>query len=615
MGWLKEVKERRMIPLMGTYLVGGFVAVEAVSQLVSSDFFSPVATPIVWVLYLYGVPSSLVFAWFHGAPGRQHGPRAEIALQSSLAALALVTTLFVYQNRTIPPDLAAESGLSPTSIAVLYFEDVSPGGDLGYVADGITEALIDQLSDVRSLDVVSSNGVRPFRDLSLRSDSIARTLGVGTLVEGSVDQSRASLRITTRLVDGFSGADIERRSIEIPAGEFLAARDSVAEGVSRLLRQRLGEDVRLRELRSGTRSVEAWALAQRAEQLMTDAEDTFEGGGSVVASVDAYRRVDSLLDLAERVDPEWSRPPAERARAAYRRAYFAAGMGDVETAGREIEIGFGHAARALDLNPDDATALEQRGTLRVLTASLMASGPDELARLLDQALSDLEAAVREDPSLATAHAMASFAYVGQGDNIGAVLSARRALEEDAYLRGAERIYDRLFYAQYDEERFQDAEESCTEGYRRFPDDYRFTECQLWLMTAPGSTPDFDRGWELVARLDTLAPEPLRPYKSGVGRILVAGILRNAGLPDSASSVLARVDHGEQVDVQRNLFQYEAAVLATTGDVDEEGAIAALRRWIAMTPGVSLDSGGDRHWWWRNIRDRPEFQQFVEPVDG
>lgn len=608
---LKEIKERRLIQLMGAYLITGFVAVEAVSQLVSIGFLPEIASSIIWVLYVFGVPSSLTFAWFHGAPGRQYGPRAEIIVQSTLAVLAIGTSVYVYQNRTLPPDLAEASGLPPTSVAVLYFEDVSPGGDLGHVADGITEALIEHLDAVRSLDVVSRNGVRPFRDADVGADSVARALGVGTLVAGSVDQGQDELRITTRLVDGFSGADIDRAAFEIPAGDFLAARDSVAESASRLLRRRLGQDVRIRELRAGTSSVEAWALVQRAERLMSQAEDNFEGGGDPAVSVAAYDGADSLLAMAESVDPEWAQPPTERARGAYRRAFFAAGAGDMELARTEIETGLEHANRALAMDQDHAGALEQRGTLKVLRASVMASSREEMSRLVAEAQSDLEAAVEEDPSLATAHGMLSFTYAGADDNIGAILSARRALEEDAYLRGAERIYDRLFYAQYDEERFRDAAETCEEGRRRFRGNHRFVECQLWLMAAPTGDAAVDEAWRLLAQLDSVAPESLRAYKHGVGQILVAGVLRNAGLPDSASSVLARVDHGEEVDVQRNLFQYEAAILGTTGEPDVEGALDALRRWVAMTPGVSLGPHAESHWWWRNLRDRPEFQRFVD----
>ena len=97
--------------------------------------------------------------------------------------------------------------------------------------------------------------------------------------------------------------------------------------------------------------------------------------------------------------------------------------------------------------------------------------------------------------------------------------------------------------------------------------------------------------------------------NGVGLIMVAGVLRNAGLADSASSVLARVDHSEEVDPQRNLFVFEAGIGASTGDL--EGALDVLRRWVAATPGSTLGPDGELHWWWRDLRGRPEFQQFVD----
>jgi hypothetical protein len=90
--------------------------------------------------------------------------------------------------------------------------------------------------------------------------------------------------------------------------------------------------------------------------------------------------------------------------------------------------------------------------------------------------------------------------------------------------------------------------------------------------------------------------------------MVAGVLRKAALPDSAASVLARVDHSEAIDPQRQLFVLEAAVRATTGDPD--GAVTALRRWVAATPGGTLGPGAELHWWWRDLRGRAEFQPFV-----
>jgi len=297
-----------------------------------------------------------------------------------------------------------------------------------------------------------------------------------------------------------------------------------------------------------------------------------------------------------------------RAHAAYRRAWFAASAGDLEAVEELVDEGLAHAERALAADPQNAQALEQRGTLKVLASTTLASSLDQMMGLLGEARTDLEAAVARDPGLASAYATLSFLFAGMGDNVQAVLGARRALEEDAYLRGADRIYDRLFYAQYDLEQFRDAGTWCEEGFRRFPDNYRFTECRLWLMAAPNQPAEVDTAWQLLARLDSLAPASLRGFKHGVGEIMVAGVLRKASLPDSAEAVLARVDHREDVDPQRQLRVYEAAIRASTGDPD--GALEALSRWVASTPGGTLGPTGDLHWWWGSLRSRPEFQRFV-----
>jgi hypothetical protein len=90
--------------------------------------------------------------------------------------------------------------------------------------------------------------------------------------------------------------------------------------------------------------------------------------------------------------------------------------------------------------------------------------------------------------------------------------------------------------------------------------------------------------------------------------MVAGVLRRASLSDSAAKVLARVDFTEQADPPRLLYQYEAAVLATTGDAD--GAMSALERWATTTPGGTLGSETSLHWWWQSLRSRPDFQPFI-----
>jgi len=609
---LREIKERRLIPLTAAYLVTGFVALEGVTQLNQYGFLPNAAYPVALVLYLFGIPSSFIFAWFHGAPGRQYAVRGEIMLQALLSILAIITGVYVYRTQVVSLNVAAAAGLPPTSIAVLPFEDVSPRGDIEYVADGVTEALIDQLHGVRSLDVISMTGVSQFRNTSLRPDSIARLLGVGTIVMGTVDQRGDDLRITTRLVDGFAGTDITRENLEVPSGQFTEAADSVAGAVARQLRERLGEDVRVRELRAGTTNQDAWALAQRADRISNDAEDRFEAGGETDGMIADYEAVDSLLALAEELDPQWARLPAARAYAAYRRGWVAANTNDIASVEREIPIGLEHANRALALAPGNAYALEQRGTLKVLEALVLARDEDEYDAYLDDARTDLEAAIRADPTLATALGMLSFVFAALDNDTQAVIRATQALEADAYLRGADRIIDRLVYAEYDLGEFNEARYWCNEGYRRFPNNFRFTECQLPLMAAPGGSTDADSAWALLDRLEDLAPRALWPQKQGLGLVMVAGVLRNASLPDSAAHVLERIDHSEEADPERLVYQYEAAILANTGNPEPDAAMAMLARWAAATPGATLGTRSSLHWWWRSLQNRPDFQPFISP---
>jgi len=185
MGIFGEIKERRLLPFMGAYLVTGFVALEGVDQLVSYEILPVIAYRIALIFYLFGIPGSLTIAWFHGAKGRQDIPKAELLIQGVLLVAAIALSIITVRNAKIEEELAAAalaSGLESDRSAVLYFEDFSPGGELGYVADGITDALIAELSPCAVSASVSRNGVEPFRGSDISIDSIARALDVGSVI-------------------------------------------------------------------------------------------------------------------------------------------------------------------------------------------------------------------------------------------------------------------------------------------------------------------------------------------------------------------------------------------------------------------------------------------------
>ncbi|MGH7699301.1 MAG: protein kinase domain-containing protein [Gemmatimonadales bacterium] len=535
--------------------------------------------------------------------GRRLWPMALLAVPV-IAGLVLLGAALFSDRRAGGGSLG---GLDQRRVAVLYFADLSPDSSLGYLADGLTEAVIDELAAVRSLDVISRNGVAPFRHGDLPRDSVARALQAGTLVQGSLEPVGDRVRVAVRLVDGASGVDVRRESFELPAGEALAIRDSLARQVALVLRPRIGDEIRLREQRAGTRSVEAWTLVQRAERVRKDADARLANHDSEGAFA-RFERADSLLATAESVDGQWAEPALHRGRVAYRRAVLL--QREPHAAVPWIQRARTHVERALELTPRDPRALELRGTVGYFEYFINVT-PDAAARqgLLDQARQDLEAAVTAEPTLASAHAMLFHLYHRFDDIVSAMLAAQRAYEADEFLANADVILFRLFWGAYDLAQFREARRWCQEGAQRFPRDYRFTECQLWLLVIRDAEPDVAAAWRLAARLDSLAPEHVTPSRRHLGRIVVGGVIGRAGLMDSARHVFERARTADaEADPEHDLPGYEAAMRSVIGDTAE--AMTLLQRYVATHPTHSFERGGNIHWWWLPLRDHPGFRSVV-----
>ena len=241
------------------------------------------------------------------------------------AALVLVGGTFaawrLQAGANQAPRRSAEYLARARKIAVLYF--TSPGADaeLGPVADGLTEALIRSLKEAK-LDVISRNGVAAYRGTPIATDSIARALQVGTLVEGSIVPEGADrVRVTTWLTDAF-GNDLGRRTNFVMSRDSLfAAEDAVAAGVSQKLREQLGLEFQLAESQSGTSNLTAWTLLQRGEKLRKDAEHAADSDPVVADRL--LGEADSLLEAAAGADRKWIDPVIARGEVALRRAQFA----------------------------------------------------------------------------------------------------------------------------------------------------------------------------------------------------------------------------------------------------------------------------------------------------
>ena len=500
---------------------------------------------------------------------------------------------------------AADAGFKAERIAVLYFDDLTPDKRLAYLADGLTESLIRTLSDVTGLDVISTGGVKQFRATEAARDSIARALEAGTLVEGTVEQRGDRVQVNVRMVDGNSGTDVERRSVTEPIGDPLRLVAKLTDSIAVMLREGLGEEVRLRTLRAGTRNPVAWSLVQRAEKLRKDAE-ALEQARNISEAAKLLFVADSLLVQAEARDPGWVEPIVLRGVLAGRQEQLTRERDEMA---RWIDIGLGHANRALALAPRDPSALELRGMMRVrrIGRELVT---DQRARddSIQAAEEDLRAAIRANPTQAMALNALSGIHYAKQDVVEAHNLARRAYEADAYLTAAPAVLWRLYVTAYDLGQFASAESWCNEEARRFPRHLFAARCQLWIMTTQAVRPDVAMAWERAANLERAAPPPQAEYYRREGQIVVAGVLARAGLADSARRVLVRARAGPEIDPRGELIGYEAFVRTLLGESKE--AIDLLHKYLTDHPEHRKGFAKVNAWWWRSLQNDPRFQSLI-----
>ncbi|HET7565065.1 MAG TPA: serine/threonine-protein kinase [Gemmatimonadaceae bacterium] len=496
------------------------------------------------------------------------------------------------------------SGADPRRIAVLYFQDETPDKHLGYLADGLTEALIGRLSGVQALDVTSRNGSALYRHSTASPDSIARALSVGTLVDGSIEQSGNRVQVTVKLEDA-SGADFRRTTFAAPVTQTLALRDTLAARIADFLRQRLGDEIQLRADREGTRNPDAWALVQRARLASKDADSLAEHGDSSRA-MQAFGSADSLLARAATLDRRWVEPPLMRGTVAYRRSRLVTQPLQIAA---WIDTGLAFAQRALALDPNSPDALELRGTLHYWRhLNDLAPDPREDSALVQSAEHDLRAAVEIAPSQASAWSVLAHLDFNRADPVDGLLASRKALDEDAYLSAAPDILWRLYGGSFELEKFTDAAYYCGTGRHRFPDNPRFVLCHLYLLAANGETPDVARAWRLVDTLHTLTPASEWAFQGREAQMLVAGVLARAGQADSARHLLVRARADASIDPGRDLWGDEAWIRTILGDKTE--AIDLLKRYLAANPQHRAGMATNENWQWRDLRGDPRYQALV-----
>ena len=121
-------------------------------------------------------------------------------------------------------------------IAVLPLASISPDPHDGYFADGLTEELISELSQIRGLSVIARTSVTPYKTTPKSIAEVARELGVDTVVEGSVRKAGRQVRISLTLVDAETQRPLWTHRYDRELDDVFAVQEDIAKCTSKALR-------------------------------------------------------------------------------------------------------------------------------------------------------------------------------------------------------------------------------------------------------------------------------------------------------------------------------------------------------------------------------------------
>jgi TolB-like protein/DNA-binding winged helix-turn-helix (wHTH) protein len=182
-----------------------------------------------------------------GAAGSAHGPTASRAGLSRwlLAALVLVLLLvlifMVYLFQAEHTQDGSAAAVSPPSIVVLPFTNLTGNPDHASFADGMTDDIITDLSRLSGLQAIAANTSFAYKGRHAEPQELRAELDVDFVLDGSVRRHGELLRINARLVDASTGLQKWAARYDRPTSEVFAVQDEVTHSIVEALALRISD--------------------------------------------------------------------------------------------------------------------------------------------------------------------------------------------------------------------------------------------------------------------------------------------------------------------------------------------------------------------------------------
>jgi len=352
--FIAELRRRNVLRAGVLYLGAAWALAQGIAQLGPSLDAPDWSTRWFVIAACIGFPFWLAFAWFYEftpqglkreseiPPGdsiaRTTGRKLDRAIIAvlALAVVLLLTNTFVWHRGA---GLDAGAATAAKSIAVLPFDDLSPGHDHGYFSAGMAEELLNALTRVQGLKVAGRASSFYYGNHAADLRTIGQSLDVANVLEGSVRSQGDAVRISVQLIRTADGFEVWSQNYDGDMHDIFDVQERIARAIADHLKIVLAGPANARLVPVATTSGEAYSKFVTAQELVNR------------RTGDSLPRAVALLRQATALDPNFARAWSKLAVAqAVLPQYIG---GDWKASWQASDTA---AQRALAIDPDDAEA-------------------------------------------------------------------------------------------------------------------------------------------------------------------------------------------------------------------------------------------------------------------
>src|SRR5438874_2257018 len=257
------------------------------------------------------------------------------AAATLLALGAIVAAIAIFSRYRARSSLAAPE----KSIAVLPFENLSEEKANAYFADGIQDEILAKLAGIGDLKVISRSSTAKYKSKPEDLKTVARELGVATVLEGSVQKAGNRVRVNAQLLDARIDTHLWAKSYDRDLKDVFAVESEVAQEIADTLRAKLSQSQSIAIATVPTRDAEAYDLFLKGEYEERQAEST--------ENVEFFDDAETFYRQALARDPSFALAYARLAYSRLNRHWF---INRLDTA--QLEEVKSNIERALAIAPD-----------------------------------------------------------------------------------------------------------------------------------------------------------------------------------------------------------------------------------------------------------------------